>query len=84
MLTGSIGFGLFRGIVAHLGARGTYPVDVVSNAGMAFASALWGITVGGLSTFLADEDLFRARRRANLTVKPVSSKVPPKKATVRS
>ncbi|MEW6182502.1 MAG: hypothetical protein AB1500_04895 [Bacillota bacterium] len=82
--TGAAGFGLFRGMMAHLGARGTYPEDIITNAGMALTSTLWGLTAGGLSFLLADEGLFRGRRRVvDLTVRPLSSKVPPQQAIVR-
>ena len=57
-LTGLLGFGLFRGILARIGIVATYPKDVATNAMMSFSSSLWGIIAGLLVPLIGHKDLF--------------------------
>lgn len=64
-MMGLAGLGIYRGIIAQLGNKGTYPTDVTTNVSMSVTSTLWGITAGILATSLGHESLFKPSQARN-------------------
>lgn len=62
-ITGIIGFGAYRGLLANLGPGKTYPRDPFSNILMSASSSLWGIAAGLATNYLGDETLFAPKSR---------------------
>ncbi len=61
-IIGLVGLGLYRGILAKLGAKGTYPQDVTTNVFMSVTSTLWGVTTGILVSILGHKSVFAQKQ----------------------
>ncbi|TYO94512.1 hypothetical protein [Desulfallas thermosapovorans] len=64
-LTGVIGLGSFRGLLANVGPGKTYPRDPQTNITFTINSAMWGIVASSLIVMLGNESLFKPKQAKN-------------------
>lgn len=69
-MMGLVGLGIYRGIIAQLGNKGTYPTDVVTNASMSMTSTLWGVCAGILATRFGHKSVFEQEKASKLIIQP--------------
>ncbi|ATW28469.1 hypothetical protein [Candidatus Formimonas warabiya] len=60
-LTGLIGMGAFRGIIANIGPGKTYPRDPRTNMTLSLTSTLWGVVSSLAVITLGNKDLFKPK-----------------------
>lgn len=58
LLTGGLGFGVFRGLMANVGPGKTYPKDPLSNISMTLGSLMWGAIASGIAISFGEQNLY--------------------------